>query len=127
MSVKSVSRDEPWYVRLKRARDRKGLSQEQLGELCGWISGKGGGAQSRIANYEKGRREPTLADIAMLASQLDMQPAELAYGVITARSVTPDPIDALATRYRISADQVTAALVAVAATSKTNSKRGRQR
>lgn len=74
------SHDEPWYLRLKRAREQQGLSQKELAKLCGWLDKAGEGAQSRISNYENGTREPTLSDIAALASHVKVHPTELAYG-----------------------------------------------
>lgn len=47
------------------------MSQAQLAEACGWKS------QSRVGNYEVGTREPTLADIAAIASALGVDQSEL--------------------------------------------------
>ena len=47
------------------------MSQAQLADACGWKS------QSRVGNYEAGTREPTLADIASIASALGVDQSEL--------------------------------------------------
>lgn len=57
--------------RIKRLRKASGMSQAQLAEACGWKS------QSRVGNYEAGTREPTLADIASIASALGVDQSEL--------------------------------------------------
>lgn len=57
--------------RIKRLRKASGMSQAQLAEACGWKS------QSRVGNYEVGTREPTLADIAAIASALGVDQSEL--------------------------------------------------
>lgn len=51
--------------RLKAARKAAGYSQSKLAELCGWD------APSRLANYEQGTREPTLADLRLIASKIN--------------------------------------------------------
>lgn len=45
-------------------RKAKKMSQAQLAEACGWAS------QSRVGNYEKDTREPSLADLSLLADKL---------------------------------------------------------
>lgn len=45
-------------------RKAKKMSQAQLAEACGWAS------QSRIGNYEKDIREPSLADLGLIADKL---------------------------------------------------------
>lgn len=50
--------------RIKRLRNRKGISQQALAEACGWAS------QSRIGNYESGTRTPSLSDLRLLAPAL---------------------------------------------------------
>lgn len=57
--------------RIKRLRKATGMSQAQLADACGWKS------QSRVGNYEAGTREPTLADIASIASDLGVDQSEL--------------------------------------------------
>jgi len=72
---------EMFHERLKRLRDLRGLTQRGLAELCGWPP-----SNSRVAQYEtppsdeKNHREPTLDDIADMAAQLGVTPAQLAYG-----------------------------------------------
>jgi len=47
------------------------MSQAQLAEACGWKS------QSRVGNYEAGSREPTLADIAVMAKAIGVDQSEI--------------------------------------------------
>lgn len=61
--------------RIKRLRKAVGLSQAELAEACGWKS------QSRVGNYEAGTREPTLADIAMIAEALEVKESDLLIGL----------------------------------------------
>lgn len=63
---------------LRTYRDNLEKTQRGLGEECGW----GKEAQSRIANYEAGTREPNLRDICILAEKLHVAPAELAFGAL---------------------------------------------
>ncbi|SDF46196.1 XRE family transcriptional regulator [Phytopseudomonas seleniipraecipitans] len=58
--------------RIKHLRKSRGLSQQALAEACGWSS------QSRIGNYESDLREPSLADLLLLAPALGVSIAELA-------------------------------------------------
>lgn len=60
--------------RIKHFRKAKGLSQQSLAHACGWES------QSRIGNYERGIREPNLADIEKMASALKITLGELLPG-----------------------------------------------
>ena len=50
--------------KIKRERERQGLSQPRLASLCGWES------QSRISQYESGAREPGLADLRRIVRAL---------------------------------------------------------
>ncbi|WP_184411238.1 helix-turn-helix domain-containing protein [Xanthomonas translucens] len=50
--------------RIRAARIAAGYSQGELSELCGW------GAPSRLSNYEQGVREPALADLRLIASNV---------------------------------------------------------
>lgn len=61
--------------RIKRLRKAVGLSQAELAEACGWKS------QSRVGNYEAGTREPTLADIAVIAAALEVDESDLLIGL----------------------------------------------
>lgn len=47
------------------------MSQAQLAEACGWAS------QSRIGNYERDTREPSVDDVMALAKVLKVSPAVL--------------------------------------------------
>jgi len=51
--------------RLKVARNYAKLSQPELAKICGWDS------QSRLSNYERGERTPSLDDIDKLAKALN--------------------------------------------------------
>lgn len=57
-----------------RLRERRGLTQEQLG----WASGL---HQTAVARIESGERRPTLATILKLADGLEVPPAELFDGI----------------------------------------------
>jgi transcriptional regulator with XRE-family HTH domain len=61
--------------RIKRYRNAIGLSQADLADACGWKS------QSRVGNYEAGTREPTLADIAVIAQALGISESDLLIGL----------------------------------------------
>jgi transcriptional regulator with XRE-family HTH domain len=61
--------------RIKRYRKAIGLSQADLADACGWKS------QSRVGNYEAGTREPTLADIAVIAKALGISESDLLIGL----------------------------------------------
>lgn len=60
--------------RIKRFRKAKGLTQQALATACGWES------QSRIGNYERGIREPNLADIEKMAAVFGITLSELLQG-----------------------------------------------
>jgi phage repressor protein C with HTH and peptisase S24 domain len=57
--------------RIAHYRKAADMSQAALAKACGWAS------QSRVGNYEKDTREPTLEDIAQLAKALGIDPAQL--------------------------------------------------
>lgn len=59
---------------IARIRERRGLTQEQLG----WAAGI---HQTAIARIEKGERKPTLETIFKLARGLEVPPAELFAGI----------------------------------------------
>lgn len=48
-------------------REKKGWTQTQLGEACGYTST----AQSRVSNYEKGAREPKIGELKKIAKKLE--------------------------------------------------------
>lgn len=58
---------------IRGARKRAGLTQAQLGERCGL-------ATITIQQYERGVREPKLAQLQALATALGVSPAWLAFG-----------------------------------------------
>lgn len=57
--------------RLRRAREKAGLNQTQVGAAAGEI------AQSVISEYENGERNPTLLTIYRLARAIGVTPGEL--------------------------------------------------
>lgn len=57
--------------RIAHFRKQLDISQGELAKACGWDS------QSRIGNYEKDLREPTLGDIEKIAHALHRHPSEL--------------------------------------------------
>ncbi|HEN3368637.1 TPA: helix-turn-helix domain-containing protein [Yersinia enterocolitica] len=60
--------------RLKNLREAAGFSQEQLAKLCNW------GSQSRIGNYELGKRKISAEDALVLARVLKTSPGQLLFG-----------------------------------------------
>jgi SOS-response transcriptional repressor LexA len=66
-------------------RERLGLSQNKVAELCGWDSG------SRVSNYENTPREPGLDDIVIIARVLNVSPATLAFDDFPISKNFPDP------------------------------------
>lgn len=58
-------------ARIARARREAHLSQIQLATACDWLADDGTPSQSRVSNYERGRREPALEDVLTLASVLN--------------------------------------------------------
>jgi transcriptional regulator with XRE-family HTH domain len=75
--------------RIKAARQARDMTQGEVGIACGW-SDDPVEAQSRISNYERNKREPTLVDLAAIAAVLKVDPAELAFG----HPLKPDPVEA---------------------------------
>lgn len=57
--------------RIAHYRKLAGMSQADLAKACGW------GSQSRVANYEKDVREPSLMDISQLAKALRIDAGQL--------------------------------------------------
>lgn len=60
-------------MRLKERRQKLGLSQGKLAEICGWT-------QSRIGNYEAGSRNVGVHDAVVLGKALGISPPELLFG-----------------------------------------------
>lgn len=61
-------------INLRKARQRKEISQEELGFLCDLH-------RTEISLLERGGREPRLGTIVKLASALDSSPEELCTGI----------------------------------------------
>lgn len=59
-------------ARIARLRKQAGLNQRNLAEACGWAS------QSRVGNYEKNTRLPSIDDLKLIAAALNVTLAELA-------------------------------------------------
>jgi transcriptional regulator with XRE-family HTH domain len=69
--------------RLKEARERVPggkLSQREAGSLAGFNS-RAEDPQSRVSNYERGKRDISLADLTELAKVYGKSPVFLAFGV----------------------------------------------
>lgn len=63
-SVIKISDMKTLGARIAHYRNRAGMSQAGLAKACKWAS------QSRVGNYEKDTREPSLDDIALMADVL---------------------------------------------------------
>jgi transcriptional regulator with XRE-family HTH domain len=61
-------------VNLKRARQAKGVSQEELGFSCDLH-------RTEISLLERGGREPRLGTLLKLSEALDVSPEELSAGI----------------------------------------------
>jgi transcriptional regulator with XRE-family HTH domain len=61
-------------VNLRKARQKREISQEELGFRCGLH-------RTEISLLERGGREPRLGTIIKLASALDVTPEELCDGI----------------------------------------------
>lgn len=76
--------------RIAHYRNEAKMSQAKLAQACGWAS------QSRVANYEKDTREPTLEDISLMAKVLRIDPAQLlSNGTSYARPVVAEQSPAI--------------------------------
>lgn len=64
---------------IAKARREAKLTQAGLARACGW----GDDAQSRISNYERGRREPMLSELQTIADALGVTLVELIEGDYT--------------------------------------------
>lgn len=56
---------------IKRLRLAAGFSQAKLSEACGWI-----GDNSRVSNYERGKREPRIDELTRMAEVLGIEIAD---------------------------------------------------
>lgn len=65
---------ERFAINLRKARQKKGISQEELGFRCELH-------RTEISLLERGGREPRLGTIVKLAGSLDTTPAQLCEGV----------------------------------------------
>ena len=74
MASKAQTPQAVFAVNVARIRERRELTQEQLG----WAAGI---HQTAIARIEKGERKPTLDTIVKLAAGLEVPPAELFSGI----------------------------------------------
>lgn len=70
-SVITIPRMDTLGSRIAHFRKLKGISQAGLAKACGW------GSQSRIGNYEKDTREPSLDDLELMAKALGISVADL--------------------------------------------------
>lgn len=60
-------------ARLRRARERSGLSQSALARRVGWLPGE-------VCNYEAGRKSPNLVSLARLCRALRVSADSLVFG-----------------------------------------------
>jgi len=65
--------------RIAHFRNKAGLTQEQLAAACGWES------KSRIGNYERDTREPSLEDLRAIAAALGITLFDLVSDDVPAR------------------------------------------
>ncbi len=65
---------ERFSTNLRKARQQKGISQEELGYMCDLH-------RTEISLLERGGREPRMGTIVKLAGSLDTTPNELCDGV----------------------------------------------
>lgn len=65
---------ERFAINLRKARQRKGISQEELGFRCELH-------RTEISLLERGGREPRLGTIVKLAGSLDTTPEDLCRGI----------------------------------------------
>ena len=61
----------PIATKLKEARQKKGLTQKQLGDKCGMY-------ESQIRNYENGKKNPKIETLQKIADALDVPVSEVA-------------------------------------------------
>ena len=66
--------------RISEYRNSAGLTQPQLAKKCGWLLKDGSPAQTRVSNYEKGRRTPTPDELIILENALELHRGAL-FGV----------------------------------------------
>lgn len=71
--------------RIKHYRKIRGLSQLALAKACGWES------QSRIGNYEKDAREPSLDDVKKIAEALKVSQADLLFDGDSEKDISGSP------------------------------------
>lgn len=74
MAAEAQTPQAAFAANVARIRERRGLTQEQLG----WAAGI---HQTAIARIEKGERKPTLDTIFKLAAGLEVPAAELFAGI----------------------------------------------
>lgn len=99
--------------RIKQARQSIGVSQPKLAELCGWDS------QSRISQYENGKREPVLEDIRRLSKATGVSFGWLATGENDSDGTLSQEEQALIDNYRHSDERGQKMIRGIAATQST--------
>lgn len=70
--------------RIREGRKAKGLTQGDLAELAGWAG------QSRISMYERGEREPEMADLRALRQHIEFDFADVIHAGVANTGVGPD-------------------------------------
>ncbi len=84
-------------ARIKTARKAAGLTQAALAALCGWDP------PSRLGNYEQGTREPSLADLRLIADHVKPGGYDFAWIVLGEAAVTQSHVGRLTAEKILSA------------------------
>lgn len=77
--------------KIREARRSAGLTQESLADKCGYPN------QSRISGYETGEREPSFADLELIASAL---------GLSSAAELIGKPVEDVPSDYQMLSDRI---------------------
>jgi transcriptional regulator with XRE-family HTH domain len=56
---------------IRRMRERRGLQQSVLSQLCGW-------SENKVGKFERGDKQPSLADAVVLADFFEVSLDDLA-------------------------------------------------
>ena len=87
-----MSEPEPWYVRLRRLREARGMSRTQLAATCRTLGRRS--ERDDIRHYEAGFHEPRLHTFAALARALGVSMEELLHGSEEAARIAQERADA---------------------------------
>ena len=83
----------PKAIMLKEIRESKGLTQKQLGEMCGL-------AYTAVRNYENGRGNPKMETLEKIAEALNVSTDELINDSTNSTVTEKDCMKALWTLYK---------------------------